>query len=499
MNNYHDKNPEHLSLVGPKFCGKSVLLHAFYKMMKQEEFSSSYITVMWNLSRHTPVDNNDFLLQMCKKIGSALQPHNDELAQILLTSKGEPYEALKVVIEDLEEKGSKTLMIWDGFDKPLTSGKLTRNLWDNMRFLAENKSFRLITATRLKLTELISDDKSRTSDFWTIFSRTWIDVFDEDDKESIFAKVKSIQFDRGSKLELSNWTGGFPPLYLSVINELWDMSLKQVNNEDVNRAAKKILDSNTAPTDILKTLFESCSEKAKESFENLIEYKEILKKDISGDAKNDLTIRGLAKNVGNKIIPSCRLMEHYITDNHIEAGTMTRLFKESDDYQKNIKRLLEIRLNQIKNIDDSLMIGIKRAIKNIHEPNLCFYDIRFVAQRALDLALEKELPGQKDVPEEWISDWENEGSYFKKDKIGGGKFPTDNSMKLNLLQRIIGAYQTNNSPKAKYVKRPTYYHISNLNNFGNYGQHLNSEMPTAELAAAVVLCCLELAESLDIN
>ena len=67
-NNYTSISPAHLSLVGPRFSGKSVLLKSIASEMEKDESSQFKIVVFWDLGHKTPTSDEDFLHKICKEI-----------------------------------------------------------------------------------------------------------------------------------------------------------------------------------------------------------------------------------------------------------------------------------------------------------------------------------------------------------------------------------------------------------------------------------------------
>jgi hypothetical protein len=493
-NNYTKKSPSHLSVVGSRFSGKSVLLNALAENIRRDESSPFEVVVLWDLGHQTPINNEDFLRTMCKKIGSKLRSVNKEWGEILLASD-DPYDDLREVIEQLASEKVNILMLWDGFDKPLSSGKLTRNLWDQLRALAQSSSLRLITASRKPLHKLIRDEDSVASDFWNIFdpNSVIVGVFDEDDKNTVLKKLNNIEFDKGSKKELINWTGGFPPLYLLVINQL--LALTHVDNIAVEEAAKTVLGNSASG--ILEDLWKDCPASTKELFLHLVEKSEIPISETSSEERNGLIEKGFGKTSSNKIIKNCRLMEHHIRNQKEVIDSVARLFKEHDDYQKNIKPVLEHRLNQIKNIDNRLKELIERCIEDIPKnPEDCLKNMRGILDRALNFIVNKEFPEQHKIPSDWIAEWQYDGRKIDANET----FPNTTNKKLYLIQSMTGAYPGQKTPpKAKYANKASYCFLDNIKSYGDYGHHSDGQIILVETAVTAIMTCIELAASLDVT
>ena len=158
------KSPSHLSIVGPRYSGKSVIMKALFEEMSKEKSPYGAVILM-DLGHQTPSDDLSFLKLLTKNLGASLKNNHADYADYLLSVEDNYYDALREVIGELNKESINILMLWDGFDKPLAKGNITRNLWDQLRELASNSSFRLVTATRKKLHELIRSEDSATSDF----------------------------------------------------------------------------------------------------------------------------------------------------------------------------------------------------------------------------------------------------------------------------------------------------------------------------------------------
>ena len=144
--------PDHLQVVGPRFGGKSVLLQALAEQLRR---NGSYQSIaVWDLGHQTPDSNESFMRVLRDKAVDALAATHSGYADYIRSANGNPYKELAEVFDELKQQSIKVLMLWDGFDKPLAGGKLTRTLWDQLRELASRPSLRLVTASRRRLTAL---------------------------------------------------------------------------------------------------------------------------------------------------------------------------------------------------------------------------------------------------------------------------------------------------------------------------------------------------------
>ena len=213
--------PSHLQVVGPRYAGKTVLFHALAQRMKQDD-SPFRCVVLWDLGHLTPESNADFIAALNERVRGALHKagsaYADELRDV---APEDAYGTLKEVLEVLADEGVSVLLLLDGFDRPLGGGRLTRNLWDQLRELGSLPNLRFVTASRQPLSRLIRSEESATSDFWNIFDQSPVRVgpFDAADLDAILARM-SVALDAGARTELVNWSGGFPPFVLTLLNEI---------------------------------------------------------------------------------------------------------------------------------------------------------------------------------------------------------------------------------------------------------------------------------------
>jgi hypothetical protein len=159
--------------------------------------------VLWDLGHQTPDSDERFLLSLRDRAADAIHPLNEDYAAHLRSAKEKPYQDICEVFDAFRQEGIKVLMLWDGFDKPLGSGRLTRNLWDGfdkplgsgrltrnlwdqLKDLATLPNVRLVTASRKRLHELIRSAETQTSDLWEIFypNPIWLEPFDDEDVDS---------------------------------------------------------------------------------------------------------------------------------------------------------------------------------------------------------------------------------------------------------------------------------------------------------------------------
>jgi len=492
-NDLTKQTPSHLSIVGPRYAGKTVLVHGLAERMRQTDTPYEAV-IIWDLGHQTPDSNNAFLKALCRKLGEGLKAGGNEYGDHLLAVGSDEYDELREVLDALHTDDIKVLMLWDGFDKPLSTGKLTRNLWDQLRALASYPSLRLVTATRRPLADLIRSEESVISDFWNIFDMTpaRVGLFDETDRAAILEKLPGMTFKSGSITELDNWSARYPPLYLALLNQIMENGVTgEIDNLAVNEAAKTVPDGVIS---VVQDLWNDCPETAKDIYRHLIEHGESSVAGVGPTERAHLEEKGFIKISANKMTCCCRFLENFIKSQGDDSGSMVRLFSSWYDYRGNIRGLLELRLNQLTSLDASLRRYIQRSIEDIPDhPEVCLSSMRGIVDRALDLIWDAELGPGKAIPAEWFTEWQynGEGGIDK----WNNQFPTRRGHQIRLLQLMTGTQ--NSAPKAKKISKNTWALASSAQGFGDFGQHVDGiEIPLG-VAVSAVNVCLELAACLE--
>ena len=208
-------SPDHVSVVGPIHYGKSVLLRSLAEIHRTE--SDALLTAVHvDLRRDTPMSDEAFKRRLAEEIGVALQPVRPQIAEYLELEEEAVHESLDLVFSELDRERVRVLVVLDGFDYVLAGSGLTRNLWDQLRSLAQKSSLRLVTGSRRPLRELCRTEESRTSDFWEIFYDTPIrvGVLDDTDWEPFLQPLldAGCTVDGSARKEIANWTPAVPSM-----------------------------------------------------------------------------------------------------------------------------------------------------------------------------------------------------------------------------------------------------------------------------------------------
>jgi len=480
------KTPDHLQIVGPRFAGKTVLLHELARRMRDS--SSPYSAVLlWDLGHQTPQSDEAFMKGLCAQLASALAEKHPDYAAHLGSVRDNEYQEISEALELLKDDGIRVLIILDGFDKPLSSGKLTRNLWDQLRALGQNPSFRLITATRRTLRELIRSPDAQTSDFWNIFEQSPVRVgcFDERDFDEVINRLVGCELSAGAKTELWNASNGYPIVLLEVLNTLQNMGGKKIDSSDVVNASD-------AAFQVLHTTIESmwrdCPTSAKELMRRVLDNGPINRGGVALDDVNDLVERGFVQLSANRLQRPNRLLSAYLRNLPADGSSLSRLFGSPDSYRQNMKAVLELRLAHAVDMDAALRRYLLRGIEDFPEhPEVFFANIRAIAEQVFELIWIAEL-GTKRIPSEWFDVWRhNEERGIDEWRT---RFP-QGGQRVHLLNLMTGAGRSDRC--AKYVTKTTGVLMDAAYTLGDFGQHREGAEIDAGAGYAGLSLCIELA------
>jgi hypothetical protein len=499
-NNLTKPTPSNLSLVGPRFIGKTVIMNALAKRIADEESPYKFV-LYWHIGHVAPASDEDFITQLCEKLRDLLSQSKEDTSVYCEYLKDHCFSNLAEVVDSLNEEDMPIIMLWDGFDKPLGQGNLTVHLWDQMRTIFYGKKHKIVTATRRPLSESIRSQDAITSPFWNIFDMTpmRVGIFDDQDCDAIIGKLSQHTFQSGAKTELIKWSAGFPPFFLEILNQInANIPSGQVDNDAVSQAARKATEK---LYEIISATWNDCSAEAKDLYIQLVDHGEMLFADAGKSERNCLIEKGFAHQSSNKLAASCRILQEYIKGTERDTGSMARLFGTWDDYETNIRDLLERRLGHISHFDDRLQRLIARAIEDIPEyPNDCLNNLTSIEEQSLDLIWQREFGQTRVIPQEIIDYWEHvnldEKIVQRIKEQPGNVIPGDRGLQCGILQLLTGSrggFET----RAKYATKDTYVLINALHSFRNRSQHADGQSMHVGVAVAAIMICLELLSCLD--
>jgi hypothetical protein len=493
--------PSNLSIIGPRFVGKSVIMHAIAQRAANEASPYSFV-LHWHLGHVSPVSDEEFIAQLCELLRECLSKAESDMSEYRSYLEDHSFSNLSEVTDAFDDEELPILMLWDGFDKPLGQGMLTRHLWDQMRTLFYGKRHKIVTATRRPLNELIRSEDAITSPFWNIFDMNPVRItaFDEQDREAVLGELSANRFEAGAVTELVNWSSGFPPLFLELLNQIIsDVPSGPVDNASVNKAADKAIEKLSS---VIADMWQDCPEGAKDLYCYLIDRGEILNSDADRHEAACLLEKGFAGQQGNKLTVGCRMLQQHISGTEQNTGSMARLFGSWDNYQTNIRSLLERRLAHISRFDDRLYRLVEGAIADIPDyPDACLYNLTGIRDRALQIIWESEFGTERRIIQDIIAYWTaTPRSQHKliQDMMNSNcwDLPTDPLDQIRLLSLLTGSYRNFDS-KAKAVSKDTYILINAIHNFRNRAQHPDGQSIHLGVAVAAIMTCLELLGCLE--
>lgn len=482
--------PDHLQVVGPRFAGKTVLLHELAARLAQ--FGKPYSAVLlWDLGHQTPGTDELFMQGLARELSSALQGSHADYAEHLRNPKGNPYQDIAEVLDLLKEDGSKVLAIMDGFDKPLSNGQLTRNLWDQLRELALKPSLRLVTASRRTLRDLIRNPDAQTSDFWNIFEPTPVRVgcFDENDLTAVLAAMPERPLAPGAQTELWNASNGFPVLMLGVLNAVCETCpTGTVSHESMKAACDTAF-----PTvrDQLGTLWDDCPPSCHDLMRRVLDEGSVARTGIAAIDAETLIERGFVQGAANKLQRPNRLLVKYLEEDSNDSNAIVRLFGGQEDYLLNMRGALERRISHIGGLDKELHRYLSLGVRELPDfPKVFFSNIRGIIDRSLEMIWDAELD-QRRIPSEWTSVWRFNGENKADEWLT--RFP-QGGQRLRLLDLMTGTQRCDRC--AVYVTKSTYVLANAVQGFGDFGQHQEGAPIDPCTAYAALHLCVELAAAL---
>lgn len=482
--------PDNLQVVGPRFAGKTVLLRALGSRLRGAESPFSAV-VYWDLGHQTPATDDEFMRQFARELSGALQEHHPDYATYLKDATGSAYPEIAEVLDSMKDEGAKVLVIMDGFDRPLSNGQLTRNLWDQLRELALKPSLRLVTGSRRTLRELIRNPEAQTSDFWNVFNSSPVRVrcFDEDDIAAALSCVHNLQFADGARTELWNATNGYPVLILSVLNAACGANAGEV----VTQAAMLAACNNAYPTvrETIGALWDGCSSSMQDLMRQVLTMGVVAVSAPNRADADALAELGFVRLAANKIQKPSRLVQSYLEERPGEGSSLAYLFGSPAAYERNLKGVLERRIAQIANIDPTLKRYLEHGIDDLPDhPDVFLSNIRGIVNQTFELIWAAEIPDRR-IPSGWMSVWKRNGE--RRVDEWETTFP-QGVHRVRLLNLMTGTDKSVSC--SKYVTRTTYVLANAAHAFGDFGQHQEGAPVHVDAAYAAFHLCIELAAAL---
>ena len=491
-------SPDHVSVVGPAHYGKSVLLRhvaATYRDGIEQYVTAAYVDLRRG---EPPASDREFMRRFAEEIKAALQGSRPDIAGYFEVEDVPEHEVLGLVLDQLESDGVRLLAVLDGFDHALAGTGLTRNLWDQLRALAQKDSLLLVTGSRRPLRELCKTEESRTSDFWESFYDTPVRVaaLDDRDLEAFLQPLRDAgcELDESALLEVARWTGGVPVLVSALLQRLWyEHRGQRLSKPAIDQAAEAVLRYRRR---LIDALWVDCNGKLRDDLGALTDGDIPLTK-LSDRRRQALVERGFGRESRNLLRSSCRLMQLHARVSRRRELTLTRVLHRVVGFAAYVQTLLKQRFDQVSAevIDEQLRDYVSNAIRDLApEPERAIIWVRSIAERGLEIVWAAELPPDRTLPAEWRREWDRNEVTYPHDQ---GKLPRSRRQQCNVLRLATGTERT--TRRTKHVTKAAFLLLDHLQSAGNFGQH-RSDYPDTEVtigfAAAVVLSAIALVECL---
>lgn len=488
----------HLSVVGPKYIGKSVLLLAL-----AEHFQAGNCTfrssLYWDLKHHTPNDDSQFFSQFASRLVVPVRSVNQEYAAELQGEGVDPLKSIKFVLELLNEEHKAILVCLDGCDNLLLGSAVTRNLWDNLRALAEMDSLRFVTGSRRRLRDLCHSPESKTSDFWNIFANPFgLAAMTESDVQEFAGAFAAdgVGIGPGALRELFNWSGGIPVILASHCHSLWEIALetKELTKESVDRVGAEL---HLAQQDALIEIWQDCTEEQRALFARVQQEEVTDTEPRNATLISSLEARGFLRSDGRKVQIASRVLGNFVAQGAGgRSNTLATLFGTNEGFVANAKGLLQLRFASLPSGDEELLSYLRNAIENSGDPNVLIRMVRGLVERSFRLIWDKAIPNRQ-IPTEWSTEWK------QPDRDGNqppnnppeGSVPGRLGRQCQLLNLMTDPRRT----KRTTVRRSTYVLLEGLQTVGDFGQHLEGEPVPHGFGVAVCLSALQTVEQVTVD
>jgi ATP/maltotriose-dependent transcriptional regulator MalT len=121
------KEPEHVSVVGPAMFGKSVLLREIAR--RYATGHSGFVTSVYVDMRHgNPQSDDEARHLVAEAMQRSLEPIHPELSEYFELDGVRVKERLQAVIQELAAADERLLIVLDGMDNTMANPRITREI-----------------------------------------------------------------------------------------------------------------------------------------------------------------------------------------------------------------------------------------------------------------------------------------------------------------------------------------------------------------------------------
>lgn len=492
---------QHISIVGPKYYGKTVLMEHLHKLAKDEQGFSG--AGFWDVRKNPAKDDTAFW----RKLYHCLNRHVEASREYLPKDENNAdAETMLDTFRFLEADHKRILLLWDGIDELLLKGSLSDNLWNQLTALADINSVTLILSSRRRLMDLLPTEEAKGSDFWRRFALVIpLGCFQEADWPNLVAPLvsKGCELDPSGQKELVNWTGGIPLLTIASLNAIES----GLNGKSVLKKA----DVDAAAGNIDSRCIDMTWRDLGPELQN--EFAEICRKDAAGGVPRteieptclaDMVARGLITETGNKFRPAVRLLARHAVLVTNPMPNLRRLFATSDMFVTNTPGMLELRLAQVGSLDANLKYHVSQILKTLDHPSTAMEMMRGVFDRTAELVLKADFPDGKILPA-WVEEWERQGCLDRNDpeqrnrETLACRVPQSRANRRWLLKLLVNSAATGRTR----LRSSTFRLMEFVYEAGNYGHHacdIGEQIPVSFVVSACVAAvelCHHLVEDLN--
>jgi hypothetical protein len=479
----------HISVVGPKYIGKTVFLRAAADRLAEAESGFTGV-IYWDMRHSTPADDSGFYAAFAETLSGGLRATSPDESNWLAELGSEPYEGIEDAFRTLAQEKKRYLVCLDGFDDLLGGGVFTKSLWDNLRNLGELGSLKYLTGSRRRLRELCKVRALLASDFWRLFGTSPFKLTCLS-AEDIRAFLKPLEeggrvLEKGAVTEIANWSGGIPLLVSLICSELWEQS--DVGSTVTNTTVTSMMDSVIAGADdALDDLWQSLDVDQQVAVASISRGDALCAADVQGSL-NPLLDAGLVVARGAGFAVPSGLLRRHAAGGSAQTGLGVKvLFGDRKSFDRNIRNVLELRLKQVESPDEELRDHLTSMIDKIDKPHVVMGSIRLILNRAFELIWQSEFGGTT-VPGEVVRDWSR-----LTDRPAPSTVPADIGSQCYLLKIITDP----NCQRKARTSRYTYTLIEGMPAPGNIGSHLTGSRPDLGYCVALGFWCIQLVEQLS--
>lgn len=478
---------QHVSVVGPRYFGKTVFLSGIATAERGNQHFSDI--VYWDLRHLTPANDEEFFIALADALRNQVKSCGNDAADYFASPEDKTAQAIVGFFDYLKDQGKRVLLIMDGMDQPLSSENLSPSVWDNLCAITERNSVSMLTASRKRLRQLCINPNSRTSDFWQRFVDPVVEVralTREELQEFIEPLVAHVgTLASGADTEIWNWSGGLPLLAAALCEHLQSSTKpgSGLNIAQVSESAGVIL---TDRGDVLEALWQEIETEVQTAFLELVDRGEMNRSEISSVAGR-LVALGLAQESGNKLKPHARLLANHSAARREGLAAMTVLFSKPQDFERNLRALVELRLGHVAMQDADLRDFITNAVEKVAQPKVCLTGMRSIAEHALTLIWKVEAPDGE------VPGFTSERSIAFIEKCDQNRLPTELGRQCQCLDLLT---DTRNGVIPKKVNRKIFCLVNYMKALGDLGQHQGGVQVDLSFSAKACLSAIQLADEM---